>query len=502
MNRSRRIAAAFALSLSGIIGWESGGTMGALAGAVLAAAAFAFPWRGRELWSWVWLYLCRNRPVRLSRPVAVANDRSVGGIRYQDDVAVAAIQILGKVRQPTLLQGSFATHTTNSLDIVGLLPMLHQSLGLTMESLSVVSIGSRRGGIGDFPRVYETLIGTSPYAGRRETWLILRFNGRSNGDALRLRLSIGTAALAAAQRVAARLRTEGVRARVGSTTDVLEFEKRVGSAALEPNNRRWQSVRGDTGWLTTYAYRSRDIDAEKLGQAWCLPADGIVQNVTLYEDHTLSATVTVLTPQPPKASPSVLIRTLPGEQAQAVAASLCGPRPEIRGVCRAPVPACLVIPVGPSGVLFGKMIDGNRLLLPVCDPAENTHVEIAADDRIAKRLIIRAVGAGERVTVHTTDARRWDRMRMPNLAITDQPRPAPGSTMSVVDGTVLPAPRPQTLISLDCDSALSAAPADILIEQTGPASVRVHTGVDVKDVEIDLFRVENRYLTAELELVD
>lgn len=502
MSHAHRVAVVFVIFLFGVIGWGIGEFPITAATTMVAGVVFAMPWRGRDLVSWGWLYLRRNRSLRLRRPAVVANDRSVGGVRYQDDVAVAAIQILGKPRKPTLLQGSSATHTANCLDVSKLMPMLQQSLGLTMESLSVVSVGSRRGGNGDFPRVYDTLIGTSPYAGRRETWLILRFHGPANGDALRWRFSIGTAAFAAAQRVVASLRTQGIRARVGSATDIIEFERRAGVAALEPQNRRWHSARGDTGWLTTYACRSGDIDAENIGQAWRLPVDGIVQNVTLYGDRTMSATFTILTPQPPQAAPSVMMRTLPGEQSHALAANFCGPRPKIRGISRSPIPASLVIPVGPSGILFGKTVDGNRLLLPLSDPVESTHIEIAAEDRIAKRLIIRAVGAGERITIHTTDARRWDRMRMPNLAITDQPRPAPGSTISVVDGAVSPAPRPQTVISLEPGMPRNVASADILIEQTGPTSVRIHTRNDTSDVEIDLFRVENRYLTAELELQD
>ncbi len=119
----------------------------------------------------------RRRPIRWHEPLTVANDRAGGGVRYQDGVAVAAVQLLGKAHAPTLFTGSTSTYTENAFDIADLLPLLHQSLGLRIDSLSVVSAGARRRSTGDYARVYDTLIGTPPYAGQRETWLIVRIDG-------------------------------------------------------------------------------------------------------------------------------------------------------------------------------------------------------------------------------------------------------------------------------------------------------------------------------------
>jgi type VII secretion protein EccE len=143
----------------------------------------------------------------------VANDRAGGGILYQDGVAVAAVQLLGKAHTPTLFTGSTATYTENAFDITDLVPLLHQSLGLKLDSLSVVSAGARRRSTGDYPRVYDTLIGTPPYAGQRETWLIVRTSALDNVQALRGRTSVGTATLAAAQRISAAMRQQGIRAK-------------------------------------------------------------------------------------------------------------------------------------------------------------------------------------------------------------------------------------------------------------------------------------------------
>ena len=108
---------------------------------------------------------------------------------------MTAIQILGMPFQPTHFTGSTSATTPNSLDLGELFPLMRHGLGLAVESMSIVSAGSRRRGSGDYPRVYDTLIGTPPYAGRRETWLLIRVSALENGDALRWRPTIGTAAL-------------------------------------------------------------------------------------------------------------------------------------------------------------------------------------------------------------------------------------------------------------------------------------------------------------------
>jgi type VII secretion protein EccE len=504
-----RLAVVAGVMAFATIGWSVGGYGGAGCGLIVGLVLLVLRWRRLPLWSWASLYLGRHRRIELTEPLTVANDRSGGGVRYQDDVAVVAVQILGKPHHPTFLTGSTAAETANTVDISELVTSMHQSLGLTVESISVVSSGARRRATGDYPRVYDTLIGTPPYAGQRETWLVIRIRALENGDALRWRSSVGTAALAAAQRITMMLRCNGIRARTATATDILEWERRLGRSALEPHNRRWRSARSDAGWQTSYAYRPSDITTDNLAQAWSLRADGIVQNVTLFPDGTASATVTVRTPQPLTAPPTVMLHTLNGEQAQAVQASLCCPRTELRALGRGPLAPSVEIAIGPSGVLLGKTSTGDRLLMPLSDPGEQSRVHIAADDAIARRIVIRAAAAGERVTVHTTDLQRWGSVRMPNIAVIEHPRPASGTTVSVIDGTVPPAPRPATVISVAPPGAAVRVPVDVVIAQTGTSTIEVATSGGRYDAEVEFFRAENRYtsressaLDSELELVD
>jgi type VII secretion protein EccE len=492
------IAGVFASVLAG---WAAAGFPGATAGLVIGFVFGVIPWRGQPAWSWVILWRERRRPIRWHEPLTVANDRAGGGVRYQDGVAVAAVQLLGKAHTPTLFTGSTSTYTENAFDITDLLPLLRQSLGLRVDSLSVISAGARRRSTGDYARVYDTLIGTPPYAGQRETWLVLRSSALDNAEALRWRTSVGTATLAAAQRVSAAMRQQGIRAKVATATDIVEMERRLGRSALELLNRRWRSVRSDSGWLTTYWYPPGDITAEKLAQAWSVRADGIVQNITLFGSETgpatVTATLTVRSAQPPTAPLNTMLRTLPGEQAQAVAANLCGPLPALRGIRRGALHGPLVVPIGPSGVLLGKVDGGNRIMLPLDDAGEFSRVHIAAEDALAKRFIIRLAGAGERITVHTRNIQRWASVRMPDITVSDQAKPVSGTTVSVVDGTLTPAPRPNTLVSVGDPGEPYRGTVSVLITQTGPATVELTAAGQVHTVEVELFRAENRYVSSE-----
>jgi type VII secretion protein EccE len=501
MSGATKLAIIAGVFASVLAGWAAGGFSGAAAGLVVGLIAGVIPWRGQPLWSWLILWRGRRRPIRWHEPLTVANDRAGGGVRYQDGVAVAAVQLLGKAHTPTLFTGSTSTYTENAFDIADLLPLLRQSLGLRIDSLSVITAGARRRSTGDYARVYDTLIGTPPYAGQRETWLILRSSALDNAEALRWRTSVGTATLAAAQRIGAAMRQQGIRAKVATATDIVEMERRLGRSALELPNRRWRSVRGDSGWFTTYWYRPGDITTEKLAQAWSARADGIVQNITLFGSDTGTATVTgtltVRSAQPPTAPLNTMLRTLPGEQAQAVAANLCGPLPSLRGIRRGALRGPLVIPIGPSGVLLGKVDGGNRITLPLDDAGEFSRVHIAAEDALAKRVIIRLAGAGERITVHTRNIQRWASVRMPDIAVSDQSKPVSGTTVSVVDGAIAPAPRPNTLVSVGDPGEPYRGTVSVLITQTGPATVELTAAGQVHTVEVELFRAENRYVSSE-----
>jgi type VII secretion protein EccE len=520
---NRRVVGVWVVFLLSLVSWELGGYIGAVVAVVVAVALVFVPWWGQPAWSWAVLALRGRRPISWNAPITVANNRSGGGVRVQDGVAVVAVQLLGRAHRATTVTGSVTVETDNVIDIVEMAPMLQHALGLQLDSISIVTIGSRHGIVGDYPRVYDSEIGTPPYAGRRETWLIMRLPVIDNTQALQWRTTVGAAAISIAQRIASLLRCRGLRAKVATATDLVELDRRLGSDAVAGRAQNWKAVRGEAGWMTTYAYPAKGITSRILAQAWTLRADEIIQNVTVYPDTTCTATITLRTPTQAPTAPSVILRRLNGEQAAAAAANMCGPRPRLRGPRRSLLPAQLLIEIGPSGVLVGKLSNGDRLMIPVTDAGELSRVFVAATDPIAKRIVIRVAGAGERVTVHTNDKARWASVRMPELSIASTSRPAPRTTVSVVeyvarrtksadsaaedggldiaDIAISPTPRPATVITV-APFGTKLPDRDrhgfeVAIEQVGPATVNVSAAGQNWLVQMDLFRAENRYVSLE-----
>ncbi|OBH90570.1 type VII secretion protein EccE [Mycobacterium sp. E2733] len=498
---NRRVLGVWVVFLLAAASWAVGGYLGAAIAVGVGVAAVFVRWWGQPAWSWLVLWRRGRRPIRWDAPITVANNRSGGGVRVQDGVAVVAVQLLGRAHQATTVTGSVTVETDNVIDVVELVPMMHQALGLELDSISVVSLGSRHGNIGDYPRVYDSEIGTPPYAGRRETWLIMRLSIIDNTQALRWRTTVGAAAISVAQRIAGLLRCQGLRAKVATATDLAELDRRLGCDAIEGETQRWKAIRGEAGWMTTYAYPADAIASRVLSQAWTLRADEVIQNVTVYPDATCTATISVRTPTPAPTPPSVILRRLNGEQAAAAAANMCGPRPFLRALRPSPLPEQLITEIGPSGVLIGKLSNGDRLLIPVTDAGELSRVFVAADDPVAKRIVIRTAGAGERVCVHTRDMTRWATVRMPEISVVSAARPAPRTTVSVVEhvAPISPTPRPATVITVaPSGTRLPEGHRhnfEVIIEQLGPATVRVSAAEKDWLVEMDMFRAENRYVS-------
>ncbi len=184
------------------------------------------------------------------------------------------------------------------------------------------------------------------------------------------------------------------------------------------------------------------------------------------------------------------------------------------------MPAHLLTEIGPSGVLVGKLSNGDRLMIPVTDAGElspglrGRRRRDCQTDRDPHR------GAGERVCVHTRDKTRWASVRMPTVSVVGTSRPAPRTTVSVVEyvartkrgGTgaaegggvdiaISPAPRPATVITVAPGGTTlpegQRHAFEVTIEQVSGAMVKVVAAGQNWLVEMDLFRAENRYVSLE-----
>ena len=86
---------------------------------------------------------------------------------------------------------------------------------------------------------------------------------------------------------------------------------------------------------------------------------------------------------------------------------------------------------------------------------------------------------------------------MPNIAVVDHARPVPGTTVSVVDGTIFPATRANTTLVVAPRGAIPSGPVDVAIAQTSESMVSISAAGVTTNAEVELFRAENRYVATE-----
>ena len=181
------------------------------------------------------LHLRRKRTVALPNLVTVASDRAGGGARYQDGTAVVAVQVVRKIHTPNGFTGSASTHVENTIDVQTLYGLLHQSLDLTIDSMSVVIAGAWRRSTGDYagPRHHHRATTVRRSAGRPGSSPVSKTSTtatRSTGD--RRRVDGGRGGPAHHRRAA----DERGSARVRDVDRHRGMERRLGSSALRPTD--------------------------------------------------------------------------------------------------------------------------------------------------------------------------------------------------------------------------------------------------------------------------
>ena len=169
-----------------------------------------------------------------------------------------------------------------------------------------------------------------------------------------------------------------------------------------------------------------------------------------------------------------MLRTLPGQQAHAIAANFCGSLPALRGIRRGALRSPLLVPIGPWGLLLGKVAGGNRMLLPLDDT--DSAVARRRGGRISPSISSSAwPGAGERSRSAPQTCGIGPLFVCRKVAVEpiSQKPFFRHDGRSVIDGTLTPRPRPSTLILPSRSRAEPVAAGttrSYLITQIGPAT--------------------------------
>ena len=113
LGSNRRVVGVWVVFLLALASWVLGGYIGAAIAVLVGVALVFVPWWGQPVWSWALLALRGRRPISWDAPITVANNRSGGGVRVQDGIAVVAVQLLGRPHQPTTVTGSVRCHAVS-----------------------------------------------------------------------------------------------------------------------------------------------------------------------------------------------------------------------------------------------------------------------------------------------------------------------------------------------------------------------------------------------------
>ncbi|WP_373138417.1 type VII secretion protein EccE [Mycobacterium marinum] len=173
------------------------------------------------------------------------------------------------------------------------------------------------------------MVGESPAANRRRTWLILRMNPQRNVAAIASRDSLASTLVTATERLAQVLDGQSCAARPLAADELAEVDSAI-LAELEPTWSRpgWRHLKHFNGYATSFWVTPADINAETLDEVWLSDAPEVGATVLTLRlvmragEPRLSAWVRYHSDERLPKELSVGLNRLTGRQLAAVRASL------------------------------------------------------------------------------------------------------------------------------------------------------------------------------------
>lgn len=337
------------------------------------------------------------------------------GMRSDGQYALTVIALHGRPFPETVLVPDGAdTLDVVPLDAIG--SLLRQFGGLELDSIDVVSAGSRVAPDGRYTPRYDEVIGDRPAVGDRHTWLILRLCPQACLNALAYRGDVGVAVAAATERIRQAAVREGCRASTCSAEQLdAVTQALLGGHAVERFEERWTRLRAGNDYVSSYRIAGNDLSSRLLADLWTIRSKMTVTVLRLTRDSAggvgVAGLVRLHTRNPLTHPPLAALHPLPGKQIGALCASLpFGNRALEMDLSRRPLDGarCLSVPVGPCGPMLGMTMDGVPLLMPLTDPLKHSTVAIHADFDVVASLLLRATAAGATAVVHTDRPEVWE----------------------------------------------------------------------------------------------
>jgi type VII secretion protein EccE len=456
--------------------------------------------------------------------VPAADDAQIG-FRWDGTTLLSLIEIEENPQALTVLEPG-TTVSGETVPVQALVDCLRQ-FDITLESIDVISHGSRSLGHTAVAAVYDAVLGPLPAIAHRSVWIAVRLDPSRCADAVRRRgggrEGILRAATTASRRVANRLTEAGLRPRILSASGIAHATNQLSDGVnVATVEETWETCRDGQFRLCSFAVEPEMLTTAGLGVLWTVPSYSTTVCLSLRDNGDDMIKVRGLARFDSDISVPVNLPGLihlRGYQFSALTSSLPIPRPprelghwayghhsDLRD---------LAVPASGCGQVIGADGEGRAVALPLFGP-QIGRVEICGTLHLAQQAVLRSLALGARVLVHSRRPALWRDMveqvsHQDLLWVADFNRGAIQAgadrnySVEMFDGvaersvragvtTMVVAP-PNSAVSTDADVALEL----ISLED---ATVKVSTRAGSAVVSMVATDDEMRYLKASADSID
>jgi type VII secretion protein EccE len=310
---------------------------------------------------------------------------------------------------------------------VGVLADCLRKFDIALESIDVISQGTRSAGHGHVAAVYDAVLGPLPAIAHRAVWVAVRLDPARCPDAVRARgggwnAALRTAAVAT-RRVTNTLRDAGLQASTTTASDMVHAVTELSSGvSLDALEETWTACHSGQLQLRSYGIEPATYTSEGLGSLWTLPSGSTTVTLSLRRDEQHDAVelrgIVRLDSLGHGRARHAGLRRLSGRQFDALLCALPLPAPKrpvgqwltVRGEGEgAHALAGLELPASGCGQVVGADEHGRAVALSLFGPCV-ARVELHGTLHLAQQVVLRSLALGARVRVHTRRTGAWREM--------------------------------------------------------------------------------------------
>jgi type VII secretion protein EccE len=343
------------------------------------------------------------------------------GFRWDGRTVITVIGIEDNPEDLTVLEPG--STVSGEMVRLGVLVDCLRQFDVELDTVDVISHGSRSQGHTPVAHVYDAVLGPLPAIAHRSVWVVIRFDPTRCPQAVGLRgggqSGILRTAAVATRRVANRLSECGLRARVLTAAEIGQAVGQLcGGANLANLHEDWQYCSDGNYRMTSFGLSRDMLTTQALGELWTVPSYATTVAISLRnvsaERVGVTGTVRFDSFGPLPRTGIAAVTALPGRQFLALMSSLPMPRPE-RDIteCSFGGPSTdfdgLDIPAAGCGQVIGADRAGRAVALPLFGPRIG-RVEIRGSLHLAQQVVLRALALGARVLVRTNRSGQWREM--------------------------------------------------------------------------------------------